>query len=190
MTFRLFRGASALSYARRAAGERHVRIPHHTASVIALTGRLSASRTDANSPHAYVIDAGEVILANRGILILQDFPEFSYTALEMLAGIYRLQRIKLCQGQVSVEIPLYFDVFATAASCPCGLKPDKSCRCSAEHINRFETRLHDIIGLFLLEAEDGDDDLEEGGDPEARSLWMTYGDAQGSAPTANDLYWQ
>ena len=152
MTFRLFRGASALSYARRAAGERHVRIPHHTASVIALTGRLSASRTDANSPHAYVIDAGEVILANRGALILEDLPEFSRGAMEMVAGIFRLQRITLCRDQVSVEIPLYFDVHATALYCPCGLKPDPACKCTAVAVNRFEQRLRNIMAQFLMEV--------------------------------------
>ena len=96
-----------------------------------------------------MVTAGEVILANHGTLLLTDFPEFRRASLEMVGACLRLGNIKLSRPPVSVDIPLYFDVFATATACPCGMVPCTTC--TPEQRHRFEDRIRGLSAPFILD---------------------------------------
>ncbi|MFS8609660.1 MAG: YifB family Mg chelatase-like AAA ATPase, partial [Gammaproteobacteria bacterium] len=84
------------------------RAPHHTSSAAALVGGGSRPRP------------GEISLAHRGVLFLDELPEFSRTALEALrepleAGVARISRVN-----EQVEFPAEFQLIAAMNPCPCG----------------------------------------------------------------------
>ncbi len=108
---------------------RPFRNPQHTASVAALIGGLSKP--------------GELSLAHRGVLFLDELPEFARNALEALrepmeSGVVILSRVKqMC------EFPAQFQLVAAMNPCPCGYAGDPRgrCRCSAELIQRYRNRI-------------------------------------------------
>lgn len=110
---------------------RPFRAPHHTASRAALVGGGPGLRP------------GEVSLAHRGVLFLDELPEFSRDALESL-------RQPLEEGLVSISRRAGTSVFPAACTliaamnpCPCGYlgHPEKACRCGAASIERYRARV-------------------------------------------------
>ena len=81
---RLFRGDGSMRTARAAAGARRIRAPHHTSSVPSIQGRLYKDREDRLT---YM--PGEIGLAQGGMLILHDLPEFQRVAIEAVAEALR-----------------------------------------------------------------------------------------------------
>lgn len=111
--------------------ERPFRSPHHTASRAALIGG------------GILLRPGEVSLAHRGVLFLDEFPEFARDALESL-------RQPLQEGQVAISRRTGTSVFPAACTlvaamnpCPCGYlgHPTKPCRCSAVAVERYRARV-------------------------------------------------
>ncbi len=107
------------------------RAPHHTISGMALIGGGSEPRP------------GEISLAHRGILFLDELPEFQRNTLEMLrqpieAGESRVSRVK---GHIL--FPARFTLVAAMNPCPCGYYGDASreCTCSAYEIMRYQKRI-------------------------------------------------
>src|SRR5262249_30017591 len=91
------------------ARRRPFRAPHHTTSYVGLVG----GGTTAGRP-------GEVSLSHRGVLFLDELPEFPRAALEALREPLEARRIVLARAWGAVELPADFQLVAAMNPCPCG----------------------------------------------------------------------
>lgn len=106
--------------------ERPFRAPHHTVSAKALAGGGRVPRP------------GEVSLAHRGVLFLDELPEFERTALEILRQPMEEHKIQISRTEGSMEFPADFMMVAAMNACRCGYYPDLSrCTCSQRDIRRY-----------------------------------------------------
>jgi magnesium chelatase family protein len=110
---------------------RPFRSPHHTVSSIGLIG--GGSR----------IKPGEVSLAHRGVLFLDEFSEFSRPALEALRQPLEDNRITICRSRSKATFPSQFILVASANPCPCGYlyHPKKSCICTEREIEKYRKKI-------------------------------------------------
>ncbi|KGM53985.1 ATP-dependent protease [Lysobacter daejeonensis GH1-9] len=117
--------------AMRAWGIRPFRAPHHSASAIALVGGGGVPRP------------GEVSLAHNGVLFLDELPEWSRAALEVLREPLENGTVTVSRAARSVDFPARFQLVAAMNPCPCGWAGDASgrCRCSEESIARYRARV-------------------------------------------------
>ncbi len=115
---------------------RPFRAPHHTASGIALVGGGSSPRP------------GEISLAHTGVLFLDELPEYSRQVLDVLREPMESGRIIISRALRQAEFPARFQLVAAMNPCPCGNRTDPKaiCRCSADQIQRYQSRLS---GPFL-----------------------------------------
>jgi len=126
--------------------QRPWRSPHHGASAVALAG-------GGNPPRP-----GEISLAHNGVLFLDELPEWSRTALEVLREPLESGRITVSRAARSAEFPARFQLVAAMNPCPCGWAGDPSgrCRCTPDIIRRYWSRLSgpllDRIDLHLAMA--------------------------------------
>jgi magnesium chelatase family protein len=111
--------------------ERPFRAPHHTASITALVGGGSDPRP------------GEISLAHRGILFLDELPEFQRNALEALRQPLESGTVHLARTKQSVIFPAKFILVAAMNPCPCGFYGDteKECKCSAYEIIKYQKKI-------------------------------------------------
>ncbi len=116
--------------------ERPFRSPHSTASHIALAGGGTPPRP------------GEVSLAHNGVLFLDELPEFSRNALEVLRQPMEDNEVTVSRAAISVTFPSSFMMVAAMNPCPCGylLDPRRQCTCSPQAIQRYQ---HKISGPLL-----------------------------------------
>ena len=112
-------------------GARPMRAPHHTASAIALVGGGSPPRP------------GEISLAHRGVLFLDELPEFPRHVLEVLREPLESGRITISRAARQAEYPAAFQLVAAMNPCPCGNGGHYAniCRCSSEMVARYRTRI-------------------------------------------------
>ncbi len=96
---------------------RPVRSPHHTTSSVALTGGGTLPRP------------GEVTLAHRGLLFLDEFPEFSRQALEVLRQPLEDGVVTVARAKNTFTFPAEFILIAAQNPCPCGSFGDPMLRC-------------------------------------------------------------
>ena len=108
--------------------ERPFRAPHHTISPSGLVGGGSVPRP------------GEITLAHRGVLFMDELPEFARHALEALRQPLEEGRVWITRGQRSLVFPCDFMLVAAANECPCA-RPDGNCRCSEIDRMRYARRL-------------------------------------------------
>lgn len=110
---------------------RPVRTPHHSASTPALVGGGS------------IPQAGEVSLAHHGVLFLDEFPEFSRSALESLRQPLEDGRVTIARAQSTVNFPASFILVAAMNPCPCGYftDPRRACKCTPLQIERYLSRI-------------------------------------------------
>jgi magnesium chelatase family protein len=110
---------------------RPFRAPHHTASAVALVGGGSPPRP------------GEISLAHRGTLFLDELPEFPRAALEALREPLETGCITIARAGHQAEWPAKFQLVAAMNPCPCGHlgDPRKACVCSPEAVSRYRARL-------------------------------------------------
>ncbi|MCC7357471.1 YifB family Mg chelatase-like AAA ATPase [Candidatus Uhrbacteria bacterium] len=110
---------------------RPFRSPHHSASSIALVGGGSTPRP------------GEISLAHRGILFLDELPEFPRTVLEHLRQPLEERNISVSRAQGTFLFPASFLLIAAMNPCPCGYKtdPDRECTCTPIQLQRYHKRL-------------------------------------------------
>ncbi len=108
------------------------RAPHHNASAAALVG---------GGPG--IARPGAVSLAHRGVLFLDEAPEFASDALESLRQPLESGRVVLARAQTSVTYPARFQLVLAANPCPCGRVLDRSgsCRCTPMQVRRYAARL-------------------------------------------------
>ncbi len=107
------------------------RSPHHTASYVSLVGG------GAN------LKPGEVTLSHKGVLFLDEFPEFDKKVLESLRQPLEDREITVARAKGSVKYPAQFILIATMNPCPCGNYgvKGKECTCSAQAIERYKRKL-------------------------------------------------
>ncbi len=111
-------------------GSRPFRAPHHSISAAGLIG-------GGNPP-----GPGEATLAHRGILFLDELPEFSRDVLEALRTPLETGIVSISRSGSSRSLPCRFMLVAAANPCPCGRgKADLECECSPVAIRRYEARL-------------------------------------------------
>ncbi|MDR1471811.1 MAG: YifB family Mg chelatase-like AAA ATPase [Synergistaceae bacterium] len=110
---------------------RPFRSAHHTASSVAICGGGSALRP------------GEVSLANRGVLFLDEFPEFSRDVLESLRQPLEDGTITVSRAAGSVTYPARVLLVTACNPCPCGYSgdPAEQCRCSPIALDRYKRKL-------------------------------------------------
>ena len=107
------------------------RSPHHTASYVSLVGG------GAN------LKPGEVTLAHKGILFLDEFPEFDKKVLESLRQPLEDREVTVSRAKGSVKYPAHFILVATMNPCPCGNYgvKGKECVCTAVNIEKYKRKL-------------------------------------------------
>jgi magnesium chelatase family protein len=111
--------------------QRPFRVPHHSASAVALVG-------GGNPPRP-----GEISLAHNGVLFLDELPEWQRKVLEVLREPLEAGRVSIARAARSTTFPARFQLVAAMNPCPCGWAGDPSgrCRCSAERIARYLAHL-------------------------------------------------
>ena len=111
--------------------ERPFRSPHHTASHVAIIGGGSNPRP------------GEVTLAHKGVLFLDEFPEFENKAIEALREPLEERVVSVSRAKGTVKFPAHFILVAAMNPCPCGnfgIK-GKPCTCSPLQIERYKRKI-------------------------------------------------
>lgn len=113
------------------AQERPFRAPHHTASQVGLVGGGAQ------------LLPGEVSLAHRGLLFLDELPEFSREALESLRQPLEDGHITISRAGRQLDLPAAFQLVAAMNPCPCGYRGDERvvCHCAPQHVDRYRRRI-------------------------------------------------
>jgi len=123
--------------------ERPYRAPHHSASRAAITG---------GGPHA---KPGEVSLAHRGVLFLDELPEFDRAVLESLRQPIETGEIVVSRATAHVRYPARFLLVAAMNPCRCGYLTDasracsKAPRCGADYVARLSGPLVDRFDIRI-----------------------------------------
>ncbi len=114
---------------------RPFRAPHHTASEVAIIGGGSTPMP------------GEVSLAHRGVLFLDELPEFSKRTLEVLRQPMEDGYINVSRAQGKVSFPAEFTLITAQNPCPCGNygNPFRQCVCSPSQIRSYRSKVSQPI---------------------------------------------
>ncbi len=105
------------------------RAPHHSASAVSLIGGGSARPWP-----------GEITLAHRGALFLDELPEFPTSVLESLRQPLEERVVRVSRAAATLTFPADFLLIACANPCPCG-RPPRDCRCNDQSLTRYARRL-------------------------------------------------
>jgi magnesium chelatase family protein len=110
---------------------RPYRAPHHTASAVAMVGGGPVPRP------------GEISLAHRGVLFLDELPEYDRRVLEVLREPLESGHIVISRAARQAEFPAEFQLVAAMNPCPCGYAGDPSgrCTCTPDAIRRYRARV-------------------------------------------------
>jgi len=110
---------------------RPFRAPHHTISHAGLVG-------GGNIPHP-----GEISLAHRGVLFLDEFPEFGSRVLEVMRQPMEDKVVTISRAQGSLTFSANFQLVAAMNPCPCGYYGDsrKACTCAASTVTKYQKRI-------------------------------------------------
>jgi magnesium chelatase family protein len=110
---------------------RPYRAPHHTASGVALVGGGGNPRP------------GEISLAHRGVLFLDELPEFDRKVLEVLREPLESGHITISRAGRQADFPARFQLIAAMNPCPCGYAghPSGRCRCTPDQVGRYQDRI-------------------------------------------------
>ncbi len=107
------------------------RAPHHTASYVSLVGGGAWPKP------------GEITLAHKGVLFLDEFPEFEKRVIEALRQPLEDKVISVARAKSSVIFPANFILIAAMNPCPCGYKghAERECICSPATLARYERKV-------------------------------------------------
>ena len=135
-TTKIYSIAGLLKESEVVKNQRPFRSPHSTISNVAMVGGGQVPRP------------GEVSLAHRGVLFLDELAHFGRATLESLRQPLEDGRISVARARGSITYPSKFILIASMNPCPCGYygDPDKECKCSAGEVMRYRRK---ISGPFL-----------------------------------------
>ena len=110
---------------------RPFRSPHHTTSLVGLIGGGSNPKP------------GEITLAHRGVLFLDEFPEFPRFILESLRQPIEDNVVSISRAQGKITFPAKFMLIAAQNPCPCGYLGDKhhNCTCAPSVVLRYQKKI-------------------------------------------------
>ncbi|MDP6667431.1 MAG: YifB family Mg chelatase-like AAA ATPase, partial [Dehalococcoidia bacterium] len=111
--------------------ERPFRAPHYTISNAGLVGGGANPRP------------GEITLSHRGVLFLDELPEFGHASLEVLRQPIEDKVVTISRAQGTTTYPANFMLVAAMNPCPCGYSgdPEHACTCSPTVISRYQRRI-------------------------------------------------
>lgn len=111
--------------------ERPFRSPHHTATLIALTGGGMKAKP------------GEISLAHNGVLFLDEMPEYARNTIETLRQPMEDGHITVARNALTVQYPANFVLVASMNPCPCGYYGSTTvqCKCSDAQIHRYLSKI-------------------------------------------------
>ena len=113
------------------ANERPLRAPHHTTSYAGMVGGGAGAHP------------GEITLAHRGVLFLDELPEFRREVLEALRQPLESGSVALARAGRHVELPARFQLVCAMNPCPCGYlgHPRIACTCPPTFVQRYRRRI-------------------------------------------------
>ncbi len=133
------------------------RAPHHTSSYVSVIGGGTTPRP------------GEVTLAHKGVLFLDEFPEFDRRVIESLRQPLEEHSVMIARSKGSATFPAEFLFVAAMNPCPCGFRGSKvrTCSCTAADLIRYKRKLSgpllDRIDLAIYVGEIAYEILSQGG---------------------------
>lgn len=143
--------------------QRIIRHPHHTSSAAALVGGGSKPKP------------GEISRAHKGILFLDELPEFDRKVLEALREPLESGKITVSRAAQQAEYPAEFLLIAAMNPCPCGYIGHSSgrCRCTEDQVQRYHSRISgpilDRIDIHIHVASVAEANLVDAHDNKAES---------------------
>ena len=143
---------------------RPFRSPHHTASGVALVGGGGVPRP------------GEISLAHRGVLFLDELPEFDRKVLEVLREPLESGHITISRAARQADFPAQFQLIAAMNPCPCGYLGhfNNKCRCTPDQVMRYKGKISgpllDRIDLHIEVAALKEDELTKAANAESSEV--------------------
>jgi magnesium chelatase family protein len=154
---------------------RPFRSPHHSSSSVALVGGGSSPRP------------GEISLAHRGVLFMDEFPEFTRSVLENLRQPLEDGVVTVARASATVAFPAQFTLVAAQNPCPCGYfsDPTKTCVCTPTQIAKYHKKISGpMLDRIDLHVEVGRVEYEK---LTAESLGESSEDVQKRVQKARDI---
>lgn len=140
---KIYSSIGLLSNVNNVITNRQVRSPHHTISYSGLVGGGTIPKP------------GELSLAHKGVLFLDEFSEFNKNIIQALRQPIESKKVVISRSKYTVEFPCDFSLMVATNPCSCGYYGDsnKKCLCSEYSINKFKAKLSgpilDRIDLFV-----------------------------------------
>ncbi len=106
-----------------------IRAPHHTASYVSLVGGGTVPKP------------GEVTLAHRGVLFMDEFPEFDKKVIDSLRQPLEDSVVTISRAKGTAKFPSQFILIAALNPCPCGYLGSSKCRCTIHEINKYKQKI-------------------------------------------------